>query len=114
VGITGIASPEQLVRELSGGQKQSVAIARAVYFKTKILLLDEPTTALSLKESQKVLDYVKQLKQEGVSSVFVTHNLYHVYPVADRFVVLSHGEKVGDVLKEDTTIEELSRIILSS
>jgi len=114
IGIAGIKSPDQVVGQLSGGQKQAVATARAIYFKTKILLLDEPTSALSIKESQKILDYVQQLKEEGISSVFVTHNLYHVYPVSDRFVVLSHGRKIKDVRKRDTSIEELSKIIVSS
>lgn len=114
IGIAGIKSPDQVVGQLSGGQKQAVATARAIYFKTKILLLDEPTSALSIKESQKILKYVQQLKEEGISSVFVTHNLYHVYPVADRFVVLSRGRKIKDVRKRNTSIEELSKIIVSS
>lgn len=114
VGIPGIRSPQQLVKQLSGGQKQAVAIARAVYFKTSILLLDEPTSALSIKESKKVLDYIEQLKEEKVSSVFVTHNLYHVYPIADRFVILSRGKKIGDVKKKDISTSELSEIIVSS
>lgn len=111
IGISGIVSPEQIVGNLSGGQKQSVAIARAVYFKKRILLLDEPTSALSVKETQKVLDYMLQLREEGVSCVFVTHNLYHVYQVADRLVILSHGKKIKDVLKGDTSLEELTCIL---
>jgi simple sugar transport system ATP-binding protein len=114
VGIEGIQSPNQLVGELSGGQKQSVAIARAIYFKSKILLLDEPTSALSVKESQNVLDYIRQLRNEGITSVFVTHNLMHVYSVADRFVVLSHGKAIANIRKEDTSVDDLIKIITSN
>ena len=113
VGIAGIVSPNQLVSELSGGQKQAVAIARAVYFKKNILLLDEPTSALSIRETEKMLEYILRLKAEGISSVLVSHNLHHAYQVADRFVVLSHGKKVKDVPKEETNIEELTKIIVS-
>jgi simple sugar transport system ATP-binding protein len=114
IGIEGIDSPNTIVGELSGGQKQSVAIARAIYFKTKILLLDEPTSALSIKESQKVLDFIRNLKKEDITSVFVTHNLLHVYSVADRFVVLSRGRVIENIKKEDTSVEELSKIIMSN
>ena len=113
VGIAGIVSLNQLVSELSGGQKQAIAIARAVYFKKNILLLDEPTRALSIRETEKMLEYIPRLKAEGISSVLVSHNLHHAYQVADRFVVLSHGKKVKDVPKEETDIEELTKIIVS-
>lgn len=106
-----LRSPDEPVNILSGGEKQGVAIARALYFKAKTVILDEPTAALSIKEAQKVLHFVKRLKEEGVSVVFITHNLYHVYEVADRFVVLFRGEKVADVPKEQTSIEILSNLI---
>ncbi|MCC5875947.1 MAG: sugar ABC transporter ATP-binding protein [Candidatus Sumerlaeia bacterium] len=112
VGISGITSADQMVRGLSGGQKQAVAIARAVYFKNKILLLDEPTSALSVRETEKTLEYIMQLKSEGLSTVLVTHNIYHGYQVADRFVVLSHGEKIMDVEKKDTSVEELTDLVV--
>ena len=114
VGISGITSPEQTVKGLSGGQKQAVALARAVYFKNKILLLDEPTSALSVRETEKTLDYILQLKQEGISSVLVTHNMYHGYQTCDRFVILSHGKRILDVLKEQTSIQELTNIIVAN
>jgi simple sugar transport system ATP-binding protein len=114
IGISGILSPDQIVKNLSGGQKQAVAIARAVYFKKKMLLLDEPTSALSVKETQLVLNYILNLKNEGISCVFVTHNLYHVYQVADRFVILSRGRKIADIAKKDTTIKQLSNIIVEN
>jgi simple sugar transport system ATP-binding protein len=108
VHISGIDDPEKEVGFLSGGQKQAVAIARAVYFKRNILLLDEPTSALSVRETERLLGYVRELKDEGVSSVLVTHNLYHAFQVCDRFVVMSHGAKVFEANKEDTTIEEVT------
>lgn len=114
VGISGITSPSQMVKGLSGGQKQAVALARAVYFKNKILLLDEPTSALSVRETEKTLEYILQLKQEGVSSVLVTHNMYHGYNTADRFVVLSHGRKIMDVTKAETSIQELTDVIVAN
>jgi simple sugar transport system ATP-binding protein len=108
VQISGIDDPEKEVGFLSGGQKQAVAIARAVHFKRNILLLDEPTSALSVRETEHLLAYVRDLKNEGTSSVLVTHNLYHAFQVCDRFVVMSHGAKVFEARKEDTTIEEVT------
>jgi simple sugar transport system ATP-binding protein len=112
VHISGIDSPDKLVGDLSGGQKQAVAIARAVFFKRRVLLLDEPTSALSVRETEALLNQVLKLKDEGVSSVLVTHNLYHAYQVCDRFVIMSHGTKVFDVAKADTTIEELTQHVV--
>jgi simple sugar transport system ATP-binding protein len=113
VQISGILSPDQSVGSLSGGQRQAVAIARAVYFRKKMLLLDEPTSALSVRETENVLDYMLQLKRDGVSCVFVTHNLYHAYRVCDRFVILSRGRRVMDVTKKATSIEELTSAIVN-
>jgi simple sugar transport system ATP-binding protein len=112
VAIGGIDDPHKLVGELSGGQKQAVAIARAVYFKRLMLLLDEPTSALAVRATEHLLAYIRELKTEGVSSVLVTHNLYHAYQVCDRFVVMSHGTKVLDVSKEDTSLEALTEAVI--
>jgi len=109
----GIESPDQLVGDLSGGQKQAVAIARAIYFRARLLLLDEPTNALSVRESQQVMRFVQDLRSEGISSIFVTHNLLHVYTIADRFTILSHGVKVGDFRKEEITMEQLEKMIVT-
>lgn len=106
-----LRSPDEPVGILSGGEKQGTAIARALYFKAKVVILDEPTAALSIKEAQKVLHFVKRLKEEGISVIFITHNLYHVYEVADRFVVLFRGEKVADAPKGEVSIEMLSNLI---
>ena len=89
VRIAGITSPDLPVEDLSGGQAQAVAIARAVHFKRGILLLDEPTSALSIRETEKVLGIMRELAESGVSCVFVTHNLYHAFRVCDRFAIMA-------------------------
>ncbi len=114
VDISGIDNPDQLVGSLSGGQKQAVAIARAVHFRKSILLLDEPTSALSVRETNKLLGYISSLREKGTSAVFVTHNIYHAYDVADRFVVMSHGRKVHDIAKADTSVNELTQHVINS
>jgi len=109
-----IINPRVPVENLSGGQRQGVALARAMCFKRKLLILDEPTNNLSVKETMKVLEYVKCLKKEGIASIFVTHNIHHVYSIADRIVILSHGKKVGDYLKDEISVDEIIQIIVSS
>jgi simple sugar transport system ATP-binding protein len=106
-------SPNMAVKNLSGGERQGVAIARAMHFRARLLILDEPTMALSVKESQQVLQFVSRLKHQGTSCIFITHNFYHAYPIADRFVVLSRGKKVGDSRKEDTSIDKLVELVTS-
>jgi simple sugar transport system ATP-binding protein len=105
-------SPETTVEELSGGQRQGVAIARAMYFKSKVLILDEPTNHLSVKETNKVLNYVVSLRDQGITSIFISHNLHHIYPIADRIVAMARGEKIADLRKSDTTIEDLTDLIV--
>ncbi len=83
-----------------------------MYFKSKLVILDEPTNNLSVKESQRVLEFIRELKRQGISSIFISHNLYHVYPVADRIVILSHGEKIGDFWREETSVEEITRLMV--
>ena len=104
-------SPDSLPPTLSGGEKQSIAIARGMYFKARLLVLDEPTNHLGIEESDRVLEFVKEAKKEGTSSIFITHNIRHVYQIADRFVVLRNGKKVGDARKDETTIDEISNLI---
>lgn len=111
ITIEGIRSPKQQVSTLSGGQKQAVAIARAVHFKRTLLVLDEPTSALAVRATEALLAYLLQLKAEGVSSVLVTHNLHHAYQVCDRHVVLNHGRKILDVHKSETSLEELTAAV---
>lgn len=112
VTIEGIKSSRQLVQSLSGGQAQAVAIARAVHFKRSLLILDEPTSALAVRATEALLNYLTQLKSEGVSSVLVTHNLHHAYQVCDRHIVMNHGRKILDVRREDTSVEELTAAVV--
>jgi simple sugar transport system ATP-binding protein len=106
-----LRSSDAMVGELSGGQRQGAAIDRAMYFKTKLLILDEPTNNLSVKESKRILEFIKELKKQGISSIFITHNLHHVYPVADRIFVLSHGKEIDTFRKEETSIDALTDFI---
>ncbi len=94
-------SPDEYVNILSGGQKQSVAIARVLHFGARLLILDEPTTALSVRETEKVLNFVKSLKNMGVSVIFITHNIYHVFEVSDHFEILDHGIKIASLSKKE-------------
>ena len=112
VTIEGIKSPKQLVQSLSGGQAQAVAIARAVHFYRSLLILDEPTSALAVRATEALLNYLTQLKSEGVSSVLVTHNLHHAFQVCDRHIVMNHGKKILDVRREDTSVEELTAAVV--
>ena len=107
-----LRSPNINISTLSGGERQGVAIARAFYFEAKLVILDEPTMALSVKEVREVFNFVNQLKRKGISVIFITHNLHHVFTISDRIVVLSHGKKLADIKKEDTNVDELSEIIV--
>jgi simple sugar transport system ATP-binding protein len=95
------------VMGLSGGEKQGIAIARALYFDAQLIILDEPTNNLSLSETNKVLDFVRWIKTHRKSCIFITHSIYHVYSVADRFVVLDRGNTVGEFLKKDVSLDDL-------
>lgn len=112
VSIEGIKSAKQLVGSLSGGQAQAVAIARAVHFKRSLLILDEPTSALAVRATEALLNYLVHLKNEGVSSVLVTHNLHHAYQVCDRHIVMNHGKKILEARREDTSVEELTAAVV--
>ncbi len=111
IGIQTLRSPEQEVARLSGGERQSIAIGRAIHFGAKLLILDEPTSALSIKETNKVLGYIEEARNRGLGVIFITHNLYHVYPIADRIVVLEHGTVVGNFRKGEVSLEEVSALI---
>jgi simple sugar transport system ATP-binding protein len=104
-----VRDPDQPVGTLSGGERQAVAIARAVYFGAKVLILDEPTSALGVKQSGVVLRYVAQARDRGLGVIFITHNPHHAYPVGDRFVILNRGKLAGDWRKADISRDELVR-----
>src|SRR3954447_22464228 len=103
-----LRSPDALVGELSGGQRQGVAIARAMHFKSKVMILDEPTNHLSVKETKKVIGFVRSLKEQGVTTIFISHNMHHVFECCDRVVAMARGEIVLDKRIEDTSIDEIS------
>ena len=84
-------TPRSIVGQISGGERQGVAIARAIYRQADLIVLDEPTTALSITETNKVFHFVRQVRESGRSIVFIGHNIHHVYGIADRFVVLDRG-----------------------
>ena len=106
-----IENVESNVGVLSGGERQSISIARAVYFQSKLLILDEPTAALSLKETAKVLSYVQEAKKNEVGVIMITHNISHAWDSADRFVVLYRGEVASVLKKEETSVKELENLI---
>jgi ABC-type sugar transport system ATPase subunit len=99
------------VSKLSGGQRQSVAVAKAVMFGKKIIFLDEPTAALGVRESQHVLDIVRNLKAQGVSIIIITHNMEHAFAIADRFFVIRLGKMVGVKKRSETDIDEIVKMI---
>jgi simple sugar transport system ATP-binding protein len=108
VAIEGIDSPDKLVGSLSGGQKQAVAIARAVHFKRTLLVLDEPTSALAVRATEALFEYLRTLRAQGLSSILVTHNLYDAYRICDRFVVMGRGQVVFQATQKETSVEELT------
>lgn len=108
MGFTSAAvTPESVVKTFSGGERQGVAITRALYFKAELIILDEPTMGLSLSETKKCLDFVEGIKKAGKSAIFIDHNIFHVYPVADRIVVLDRGTIAGQFMKNELTLDQL-------
>jgi ABC-type sugar transport system ATPase subunit len=108
---TNLPSVRTQVRFLSGGQRQAVAIARVVHFGAQILLLDEPTAALGVKEAHEMLTLIENLKEQGKAIIVVSHNLAHVFRVCDRITVLRHGKTVGTLVKAETNSNEVVRLI---
>lgn len=110
IGIK-IRSAREKVGKLSGGERQSIAIGRAMYFGVKLLILDEPTSSLSVAESRKVLEYTRNAKARGLSVIFITHNVHHVMQVADHYTILRHGKLVGTYEKDELTEDDISALI---
>lgn len=106
-----LRTPDAYVGELSGGQRQGVAIARAMYFKSKVMILDEPTNHLSVKETNKVLGFIRSLKQQGVTGIFISHNIPHVFACCDRIVAMARGEIVLDKPATETSPDEIMDIL---
>jgi simple sugar transport system ATP-binding protein len=102
---------DQPIGTLSGGERQCVAISRAVYFGAKVLILDEPTAALGVKQSGVVLRYIIQARERGLGVIFITHNPHHAYPVGDRFLLLKRGQSLGYYGKSEVTRDELTALM---
>lgn len=101
------------VEHLSGGEKQGVAIGRALYFKADLIILDEPTVALSLSETQKVQDFIVDIKRRGHSAIYISHSIYQLYPVCERFIILDRGQIAGVLSKEQVTMDELQHKMIN-
>jgi simple sugar transport system ATP-binding protein len=108
MGFTSKAvNPQSRVGTFSGGEKQGVAIVRALYFDAEIIILDEPTMGLSLKETAKLVNFVRDIKNAGKSAIFIDHNILHVYDVADRVVVIDRGRIAGEFMTKDISLDIL-------
>ena len=110
IGID-VRDPTQPVGTLSGGERQCVAIARAVYFGAKVLILDEPTSALGVKQAGIVLKYIKHAREKGIGVVFITHNVSHAYPIADAFTILGRGTSLGSYRKSQISQEKVLQLM---
>jgi len=111
MGLGRDVDPRQRITQLSGGERQSIAIARAMYFEADLIILDEPTNNLGVEETRRVLDFIREAKAAGRASIFITHNLFHVLQVADRIVVFRRGRTVGNLPARETTLEQVESII---
>lgn len=108
MGFTSAAvHPDNAVLTMSGGEKQGVAISRALYFDAELVILDEPTVGLSLSETKKTLEFVKAIKDSGRSAIFIDHNIFHIYPAVDRMVIMDRGKVAGEYLKSEITMDQL-------
>lgn len=103
---------ESKVNKLSGGERQGVAIGRAMHFEAELIILDEPTVALSLKEVRKVLNFVHKIKDGGKACIYISHDIPDVYEICDRFVVMDRGEIVGSIEKKDISLKALDEFLL--
>jgi len=114
LGLRGVGiNPNSNVSTLSGGERQGLAIARAIYFDSKVVILDEPTTALAIKEVSKVLTFIKTLQKHEKSCILITHNISHAYEVSDRFFILERGEIKADIKKADISLDGLQNKLLT-
>jgi simple sugar transport system ATP-binding protein len=111
IGLDSAVDSDSTVGYMSGGEKQSVKIGRCFFFKSKLIILDEPTIGLSVRETGKILKFLDKLKEEGVAIIIISHDIYQVYNVVDRIVILERGNKIADFKKEEKTPEEIIKII---
>jgi simple sugar transport system ATP-binding protein len=110
IGID-LRDPDEPVGTMSGGERQSLAIARAVYFGAKVLILDEPTSALGVRQTATVLNYVTKLREEGIGIILITHNVRHAYAVGNRFTLLNRGRSLGTFTRSEKTRDELEDLM---
>lgn len=114
LGFRGVGiDADSLIAKLSGGERQGIAIGRAMYFDSDLIILDEPTVALAISEVRKVLDFVRSIKESGRACIYIEHNLAHVHELADRLVVLDRGRIVADMKSGEMSLEELTRFLIS-
>ena len=106
-----IRSANEKVGKMSGGERQSIAIGRAIHFGAKLLILDEPTSALSVKETGKVLSYIENAKSRGLPVIFITHNVNHIYQVSDSYTIIRQGKKVGTYMKGELSQQDIADLI---
>lgn len=106
-----IRSAEEKVGKMSGGERQSIAIGRAIHFGAKLLILDEPTSALSVKETGKVLSYIENAKNKGLPVIFITHNVNHIYQVSDSYTIIRQGRQVGTYQRGDLSRQDIADLI---
>jgi simple sugar transport system ATP-binding protein len=111
LGISRVRDGHQVVGTLSGGERQALVIARAVYFGARVLVLDEPTSALGVREAHTVLHLVNKVRNEGIGVVLITHNSFHAAAIGNRFVVLSHGKVLADFSRGEKTREEIMALM---
>jgi ABC-type sugar transport system ATPase subunit len=102
------------IRNLSGGQRQAVAIARAIYWDARLMIMDEPTAALGVAEQRKVLDLVRMLRDQGVPVIIISHNMQDVFAVADRIVIMRRGIKAGERMSKETTVDEIVSLMVGA
>ncbi|MCX6088865.1 MAG: ATP-binding cassette domain-containing protein [Candidatus Atribacteria bacterium] len=113
IGFRGVGiGVDSRVSKLSGGERQGIAIGRAMYFDADLIVLDEPTVSLSVKEVRKVINFVEKIRDSGRSCVYISHNIGHVYDISDRFVIIDRGTIVANFQKEETTLEKLDTFLL--
>lgn len=111
LGLTSVRTVDEMALALSGGERQTLAITRAIYFQSQILVLDEPVAALSVRETRRVMEEIKRAKGEGLGIVYIDHNMHHVLPVADRIAIMQHGRISAIVRPGETTADELGDIV---
>ena len=111
VGILKAIDPDTPIGRLSGGERQAIAIARAMFFEADLIILDEPTNNLGVEEADGVMRFIREAKGAGHSSILISHNIHHVFQVVDRIVVLRHGLKVGDLDRSQTSVVEVEELI---